>query len=476
MAMTALPPFAAARVLVCGDVMLDRAWSGATSRVSPEAPVPVVGVDASVDRPGGAANVALGVTALGAACTLVGLRGDDEAGEVLEAALRRAGVDSRLITVPGWRTITKLRVTSRAQQLVRLDFEAPLPGEVAAAVREARGAAVREALSHSDVLVCSDYDKGALHMPEDLLEAAAAAAVPVLVDPKAPDVSRWRGAAVLKPNLAEFVAATGGGVITDEGDLERRGRTLLESSGIGALLVTRGADGMTLFAHGSAVHLPARGREVFDVTGAGDTVAAVLASALAAGASLAEATRLANRAAGLAVARPGAVAIPARDLEEPGPATRVLADRAAVLEAVAAARARGETVVFTNGCFDVLHAGHVAYLEEARALGDRLLVAVNDDASVTRLKGEGRPVNALADRLRVLAGLRAVDWVTAFPEDTPEPLLEAVAPEVLVKGGDYAPEAVVGAELVRARGGRVEVLGLQPGRSTTKILERLGRR
>ena len=453
--------------------MLDRDWSGATSRVSPEAPVPVVGVRSTADRPGGAANVALGVTALGAHCTLVGLRGDDAEGESLEAALRTAGVDCRLITVPGWRTTTKLRVTSRAQQLVRLDFEGPLPADAVASARAAIAERVRDALRDADVLICSDYDKGALDGAEPLLAAAVAAKVPVVVDPKAPDVRRWEGAAVLKPNLAEFLAATGGGAFVDDADLERRGRQLLADTGIGALLVTRGAEGMTLLADDVALHLPAVGREVFDVTGAGDTVAAVLATALAAGSSLREATRLANRAAGLAVARPGAVAVGAGDLE-PAPArTGVLADRPALLEAVAAARARGETIVFTNGCFDVLHSGHVAYLEEARALGDRLVVAVNDDASVARLKGEGRPVNALGDRVRVLAGLRAVDWVTTFGEDTPEALLEAVAPDVLAKGGDYAPDEVVGAGLVRARGGRVAVLGLQPGRSTTAILERL---
>lgn len=471
-----LPTFSAARVLVCGDVMLDRYWSGNARRISPEAPVPVLGVDDEDLRPGGAGNVAVGVAALGTRCTLLGLTGDDAEADALAELLDAEGVDARLRRVPAWRTTTKLRVTSRAQQLLRLDFEAPLPVAEASAAQRALSEAALEALSVADVLVLSDYGKGALRDPSGVVAAARGAGVPVVVDPKDPDFERWRGATLLKPNLAEFVAATGGIAPADQEELHAGGRALRERLAVDALLVTRGAEGMTLLTAEATLDLPARSRDVFDVTGAGDTVAAVLAASLAAGVTIADAVRLANAAAGIAVGRAGTAAVSAQALRKAveAPAASVLS-RDALLEAVAAARAAGERIVFTNGCFDLLHAGHVAYLEEARTLGDRLVVAINDDASVRRLKGADRPFNDAADRARVLAALRAVDWVTVFDEGTPEALLEAVVPDVLVKGGDYAPEDVVGADLVRARGGHVAVLGLQPGRSTTGIAERVRR-
>ena len=475
-----MPRLDTARVLVCGDVMLDRYWAGSTTRISPEAPVPVLAVDDESFRPGGAANVALGIAALGAACTLIGLVGDDAEADALEARLIAAGLVCELIRVSDWRTTTKLRVTSRRQQLLRLDFEAPLP---AAAGREARIELARrlaERVASHDVLVLSDYDKGALLEPEALLAAAASAAVPVLVDPKAGSAERWRGAAVIKPNLAEFMALTGGAPIADEADLQARGAQLCASAGIGAVLVTRGEAGMTLVAQGSApIHLPARVLDAFDVTGAGDTVAAVLATAMAAGEDLAQAMELASLAAGAAVARTGTVAVTQAELHALTAglaADRGVLDRDALRQAVAAAQQRGERVVFTNGCFDLLHAGHLSYLEEARALGDRLVVAVNGDASVTRLKGPGRPINRAEHRARMLAGLSTVDWVTVFDEDTPEALLTDLQPQVLAKGGDYSLDEVVGADLVRAWGGEVRVLTLHPDLSTTAMVERVRER
>ncbi|MEE4301023.1 MAG: bifunctional D-glycero-beta-D-manno-heptose-7-phosphate kinase/D-glycero-beta-D-manno-heptose 1-phosphate adenylyltransferase HldE [Pseudomonadales bacterium] len=474
--MTPLPTFPAAHVLVCGDVMLDRYWSGTAHRISPEAPVPVLGVDHEDLRPGGAANVALGVAALGARCTLLGLTGDDREADAVAALLDAVGVEARLRRVPDWRTTTKLRVTSRAQQLLRLDFEAPLPAGEARALQSALTETVLEALPRADVLLCSDYAKGALGDASRAVDAARRAGVPVVVDPKDPDFERWRGATVLKPNLAEFVAATGGVAPADLDELHARGRALRERLAVDALLVTRGGEGMSLLTAGTALDLPTRNRDVFDVTGAGDTVAAVLAASLAAGATITDAVRLANVAAGIAVGHAGTVAVSAASLRSAVEAVSAsVLSRDALLEAVAVARGAGERIVFTNGCFDLLHAGHVAYLEEARALGDRLVGAINGDASVRRLKGADRPFNDAADRARVLAALRAVDWVTVFDEDTPEALLEVVVPDVLVKGGDYAPQDVVGAAIVRARGGQVAVLGLQPGRSTTGIAERVRR-
>ena len=471
-----LPAFDAARVLVCGDVMLDRYWSGTAQRISPEAPVPVVRVRDEEYRPGGAANVALNVAALGAQCTLVGLVGDDAGADALEARLQAAGVDCALVRVPGWPTITKLRVTSRRQQLIRLDFEEPLTAADAKRCADALlDAVTRHAVEHAVVLF-SDYVKGALATAPALVAAARAAGARVIVDPKVLPYGQWRGADLLKPNRMEFELSVGEAV--DEADFLRRADQLRRDCGVGALLVTRGEVGMTLVEQdGAPLHLPARALDVFDVTGAGDTVIATLGAVLAAGDALATAARLANVAAGIAVGHAGTVAVSAPELraalaDEPASDRGVLG-RDQLAAAVASARRRGERIVFTNGCFDIVHAGHVGYLEQARELGDRLVVAINADDSVRRLKGTGRPVNRAEHRARVLAGLSAVDWVTVFEEDTPEALLELLAPDVLVKGGDYSIEQVVGGELVRARGGEVRVLDFHDSLSTTGIVERL---
>ena len=470
--MVALPDLSAVHVVVFGDVMLDRYFTGAARRISPEAPVPVVRVNAEVLRPGGAANVAAGIVALGARCTLFGAVGDDADGLQLEQLLLDAGVDCRLQRDPHRRTVTKLRVTSRGQQLLRLDFEDdPVPVPVpASAIGPHR--ALADVLSSAHALVLSDYAKGMLADPAGFVAEARTRHVPVIVDPKRGPFARFRGAQVLTPNLHEFVAASGGGTIADDADLAARARSLREAAGVEALLLTRGAAGMSLFMEDGRLDLPAEAREVFDVTGAGDTVAAVLAAALAGGMSLESAVEPSNRAAGIAVAQTGTRPVSFHDLTASGLADGVIAQDALVAR-VAEARARGERIVFTNGCFDLLHAGHVSYLQEAAGLGDRLIVAINDDASVKRLKGEGRPYAKATDRARVLAGLRGVDWVTVFEDDTPEALIERLAPDVLVKGGDHRIDGVVGGALVRRLGGEVRILGLKPGRSTTALAARV---
>ncbi|ROR29614.1 bifunctional D-glycero-beta-D-manno-heptose-7-phosphate kinase/D-glycero-beta-D-manno-heptose 1-phosphate adenylyltransferase HldE [Inmirania thermothiophila] len=465
-----IPPFGKARVVVAGDLMLDRYWHGETARISPEAPVPVVRVTAGEERPGGAGNVALNLAALGVDVHLVAVTGEDEAARELEAVLAAEGVGCSLVRLAGARTITKLRVLSRHQQLIRLDFEDGFGGFDGAAL----AAPLRARLAGAGAVVLSDYGKGTLREVGTLIEAARAAGVPVLVDPKGRDFGRYRGASLVTPNLAEFEAVVG--PCAGEAELVERGLRLLADCGIEALLVTRGEHGMSLVRPGEApLHLPARAREVYDVTGAGDTVIAVVAAALAAGAALPEATALANLAAGLVVAKLGAATVSVPELEQAlhqVEETRLgIVDEEALLAHVARARARGERIVMTNGCFDILHAGHVAYLNEARRLGDRLVVAVNDDDSVRRLKGPGRPVNRLAERMEVLAGLAAVDWVVAFSEDTPERLICRVRPDVLVKGGDYRPEEIAGAGCVRAAGGEVRVLPFRAGCSTSRIIE-----
>jgi D-beta-D-heptose 7-phosphate kinase/D-beta-D-heptose 1-phosphate adenosyltransferase len=322
----------------------------------------------------------------------------------------------------------------------------------------------------------SDYAKGALQDLGPIIAAARAAEVPVLVDPKGTDFARYSGATLLTPNLHEFEAVVGS--CASEHELVEKGEALMAELDLGALLVTRSEHGMTLLRPGEEeMHLPARAREVFDVTGAGDTVIAVLAAAVAAGESLPNAVALANTAASIVVAKLGTATVSAPELRravqsDQGSERGVVSPEQLQI-AIADARSHGEKVVFTNGCFDIIHAGHVGYLEQARQLGDRLIVAVNSDVSVRRLKGKGRPINPQDRRMAVLAGLEAVDWVVCFDDDTPEPLLHALQPDVVVKGGDYDKKGVVGWEIVEAYGGEVAVLGFLDNVSTTAIVEKI---
>jgi len=466
-----MPLFDQAPVLVVGDVMLDRYWHGGTSRISPEAPVPVVKVEQIEDRPGGAANVALNIAALGAPASLVGVTGQDEAADSLANSLQAAGVRSIFQRIAHQPTIVKLRVMSRHQQLLRIDFEEPFATDPLSL-----GAEVDVLLEGVKVLVLSDYGKGALRNHQQLIQAARAKGIPVLADPKGKDFSIYRGASLITPNLSEFETIVGR--CADESELVAKGLQLMQELDLGALLVTRGEHGMTLLRpEHPALHLPARAREVFDVTGAGDTVISTLAAAIAAGEELPQAVGLANLAAGIVVGKLGTAAISAPELRraiqrEEGSERGVLSLEQLLL-AIDDARAHKEKIVFTNGCFDILHAGHVTYLEQARAQGDRLIVAVNDDASVSRLKGPGRPINSVDRRMAVLAGLGAVDWVISFAEGTPENLLREVKPDVLVKGGDYGIDQVVGADIVNGYGGTVKVLGLVENSSTTAIVEKI---
>jgi len=467
-----LPSFGDARVLVAGDVLLDRYWHGGTSRISPEAPVPVVHVTGDEERAGGAGNVAVNLRALEAPVTLLGLAGEDAEAGRLENLLEASGVSVRLFRVDGCPTVSKLRVISRQQQLIRLDFEDGFPAGAAAEL--AGGFA--GCLDGAKVAVLSDYGKGSLASVREMIGAARRASVPVLVDPKGGDFRRYAGATLITPNLSEFEHVVGRCATQDE--LEERGGRLMGELGLEALLVTRGEHGLSLLRRDAeALYMPARAREVFDVTGAGDTVIAVLAGALAAGATLPDAAALANVAAGIVVGKLGTASASLhelrRSLHEEEDSGYGVMTRASLMQAVADARAHGERIVLTNGCFDLLHAGHVAYLNEIRGLGDRLVVAVNDDDSVRRLKGGGRPVNALEDRMSVLAGLSAVDWVVPFAEDTPLTLISEIRPEVLAKGGDYRPEDIVGAAEVEAAGGRVVVVAYREGKSSSNMIERI---
>ncbi len=468
-----VPNFAGVKALVAGDIMLDRYWFGPAGRISPEAPVPVVRIAGTEDRPGGAANVAVNLASLGVETTLVGVTGDDEPADALATLLAEHDVHCQFRRTAGVDTITKLRVLSRNQQLIRLDLEdaqpVPAPTDLPGVIGSL--------LAGVGAVVLSDYAKGTLVDAGAIIGRCRDAGVPVLVDPKGTDFTRYRGATLLTPNLAEFEAVVGH--CDDDGTLVARAHRLREELELGSLLVTRSERGMTLVSDEGEVHLPAEAREVFDVTGAGDTVIATLTAGLAAGKSVAHAAGLANLAAGLVVGKLGVASVTRSELRlalhQRGVGGRGLLDTEQVIEFVRESQQRGERVVMTNGCFDLLHAGHITYLEEAKALGDRLVVAVNDDASVSRLKGAGRPVTPLVDRMSVLAGLAAVDWVVPFSQDTPRDLICSVLPDILVKGGDYRPEDIAGGDCVRANGGDVRVLSFREGRSTTSIIEAIRR-
>jgi len=453
--------------------MLDRYWHGTTSRISPEAPVPVLHVQHQEERPGGAGNVALNIAALGSKVTLVGVTGQDEAANNLLKLLTTQGIHCAFIQLENTPTITKLRALSRHQQLLRLDFE----NEFSALSPQTIYHYLQTFLAQINVVVLSDYGKGTLADPTTLISAARAAHKPVLVDPKGRDFAKYRGATLITPNLAEFEAVVG--PCPHLTKLVDQGEALRDHLQLEALLITRSQEGMTLLQRGQpALHLPAHAREVFDVTGAGDTVIGVLAASLAAGQPLFNATALANLAAGLVVAKLGTASVTIAELEyalHTQSGKKGICDITTLKTAVRAAQASGETIVMTNGCFDLLHAGHVHYLTQARQLGDRLIVAINDDDSVRRLKGPPRPLNSLAHRAAVLNALECVDWVIPFSEDTPANLICQILPDILVKGGDYQIQQIAGSDCVLAKGGRVLVLDFLAGSSTTALVAALQR-
>lgn len=474
------PATAERPIAVVGDVMLDRFLYGDVERISPEAPVPVLRHRQTRSMLGGAGNVARNIAALGALAVLVGLRGRDAASAELASLIAaQDGLADRMVESPSRPTICKMRVIAGNQQVVRVD------DEVAAELDAAESAALVESLAAAlpgcAALILSDYGKGVLTRPviEMAIAAARAQGIPVLADPKRDDFAHYAGADVITPNARELARATRLPTAT-EAEVVAAARAVMASVRIRAVLCTRAEKGMTLVtADGSVVSVPAEAREVFDVSGAGDTVIATLAVVLAAGHPLPEAMRIANAAAGIVVGKLGTATVTAEELAhalhaqgQAGLTDEVLLDTASAQRLVRDWRDSGLRVGFANGCFDILHAGHVALLAAARRRCDRLIVALNTDESVARLKGPSRPVNTLADRAAVIAALSVVDGVVAFAEDTPLELIRALVPDVLVKGADYTVDLVVGADIVQAAGGEVALIDLVPGRSTTAILAR----
>lgn len=471
--------FGDARVLVLGDVMLDRYVSGNASRLSPEAPIPVLRPTARRATLGGAANVALNVATLGGQVALVGVVGDDPDGAELTRLLASSGVVPHIVVVPGRLTTAKTRFMVGHHQLLRLDEETTAPIDDTTAARVLQQFA--DALQRSDVVVLSDYAKGVLSdaVLGGVLAQAQASGRMVIADPKRGDFTAYRGASVLTPNELEVRQATRIEA-ADDMEADRAGRRALDDSGCEAVLVTRSAKGLTLVRRDRpALHLPARAREVADVSGAGDTLVAALAVALGAGAELPAAAALANVTAGISVGKPGTATVSREELlgvlhlEDLVATDRKIATREEAAQRAAAWRAQGLRVGFANGCFDLIHPGHVRLLTEARARCDRLVVALNTDTSVQRLKGPTRPLQSETARAIVMASLAPVDMVVLFAEDTPVELIEALRPDVLVKGADYSIDQVVGADLVQGWGGSVLLVELEAGHSTTGTIRRM---
>jgi D-beta-D-heptose 7-phosphate kinase/D-beta-D-heptose 1-phosphate adenosyltransferase len=484
--MSIVENFAGVNVLCIGDVMMDQFTGGAIRRVSPESPVLIFSVESRKRFPGGAANVARNIAALGGRCTLIGAIGDDSSGRDLSEDLTATvGISPVLIACRDRPTTEKNRYVAQGQHVLRVDEEVSSP--LSDTDEKNLIAAIAKAMPGHQAVILSDYAKGVLAdgVIRQTVNLAGQLGLPVIVDPKTRDFSRYRGATVITPNAKEIEAASGIEPINDA-EAARAAGHVMQASRVAAILVTRAEQGMTLVRSGAKpIHIPSAAREVYDVVGAGDTVIATLSLAVGAGADLADACYLANVAAGISVSRRGTSTVSQGDLinalSNTGAAkaaphlAKVMNPRNASLR-VDAWKKDGEKIVFTNGCFDILHLGHIRLLDFARGNGDRLVVGVNADASVRRLKGPTRPINDENDRAELLAALSAVDAVIVFGEDTPQALIEALKPDVLIKGADYSVEQIVGAEFVLANGGKVVRFDILPGKSTTNIINQAGGR
>lgn len=471
-------------ILVIGDVMLDRYACGSVSRISPEAPVPVLLKETGRCVPGGAANVAANLAAGGQNAFVMSVIGEDEAGDILLELLEQEGIDVSLSIRYARSTTVKTRFLADGHQLLRMDTE--ITDEMPKAVTDRLLAEYKNAVAGMDLIILSDYQKGLLtdrFVPE-LIKTADRMGKKVLIDVKDPDVRKYQGAYLLKPNLKELRTLTHRAAYTEK-EIEEASRQLMRQADCTYVLTTCGARGMVLVGEDILYKVKPAGQEVFDVTGAGDTVIAYLAACLANGFGIQDAVLAADHAAGIQVAKSGTAAVRLQEVYRAMGAGFFIPDKTGdsalcsgkLLTGTETARLRqwyaDRKIVFTNGCFDILHAGHVRCLQEASKLGDILVVGLNADRSVRRLKGEGRPVNGQADRAELLCALDCVDYVAVFEEDTPKRLITEIQPDVLVKGGDYTPQEVAGSEIVKARGGTIKILPYVEGKSTTDIIRRM---
>jgi D-beta-D-heptose 7-phosphate kinase/D-beta-D-heptose 1-phosphate adenosyltransferase len=475
-----LSRFSSAHVLCVGDVMLDHFVYGTVERISPEAPIPVLKVQRETQMLGGAGNVVRNIAALGAAATLVAVIGNDSAGQAISGLISsEPNLTAAFLTISDRPTSLKVRHVASNQQMLRTDRETSAP--LSAAEEAGLVAILQKEIANADIIILSDYAKGVLTpgIISTVCSLARAQGKRVIADPKSVDFTRYMGVHILTPNARELAAATGLPVATDDTAAAAAARAV-NAAGLEAVLVTRSEQGMTLVSRDAPpAHFPAQAREVFDVSGAGDTVIATLAVTLAAGAALPEAVAIANIAAGIvvgksgtAVVRPDEIAQSMQSQDFQGAEAKVRTLGAAI-DLVQTWRTRGHKIGFTNGCFDLIHPGHISLLAQARGQCDRLVVGLNTDASIKRLKGQARPINSELARAIVLAALESVDAVVLFDQDTPIDLIKAIRPDVLVKGADYTVDKVVGGDFVTAAGGRVFLAELTPGQSTTNIVQRM---
>jgi D-beta-D-heptose 7-phosphate kinase/D-beta-D-heptose 1-phosphate adenosyltransferase len=467
--------WASKRLLVVGDLMLDKYIFGEVGRISPEAPVPVVRATHHSEQPGGAGNVAMNLSRLGAKAHVIGFTGGDEDERLLAARLKSEGIVASLVVSEGFPTITKQRILGGRQQMLRVDSER-LDARPQADY-DSLVSAVLEHLPNSDAVILSDYAKGALTIQvcAQVIHAARAQGIPVLVDPKSADFLRYRGATTICPNFGELAVAVHLGGRDLKAVLDAA-QAMIPALDVEFIIATLSEKGIALLRQGSQFIAPALARQVFDVSGAGDTVIAVLALCLASGLSAETAVELANVAAGIVVGKVGTVPVEKHELLAAlSPEIALHAEdkplsREELVTRIALWRANGERIVFTNGCFDLLHVGHISLIEQAHRFGDRLIVAINSDASVSGLKGPSRPIVGERERGRVLAALAAVDAVVVFSEPTPLELIVATRPDVLVKGGDYDADTLVGAQQVLSWGGQVKIVPIVEGYSTTQLI------
>ena len=459
-------------IVVFGDVMLDRYVSGSVDRVSPEAPVPVLKPIKEEIRLGGAANVALNLSSLGSKVSLIGISGKDNSSAQIIKLLKENKIKSELVksSLP---TITKLRLLSSKQQLLRVDNEEEFTKVDWKSVKRRFDKSILQ--KSNNLLIISDYGKGTLQDIPAVIRKAKKLKKTVLVDPKGDNFLKYKGADVITPNFSEFIGEVG--PVRSEREITTKAKDLIKSLNLGALLVTRGSEGMILFnkEKGKVVRsdFPTQAKEVFDVSGAGDTVIASLAAALSTGFDMSSAVKLANVTAGIVVGKSGTATASLLEIEPHFSGEELIFSLSEVKKHSSMLRQDRKKVVFTNGCFDILHAGHVHYLEEAKKLGHKLVVGLNSDSSVKALKGKSRPVNNLEQRAKVLSSLQCVDKVVPFSDETPLKLIKAIKPDVLVKGGDYKVKDVVGHKEIKSWGGEVKIISLVPGLSTTKIIKKL---
>jgi len=459
-------------ILVFGDVMLDRYVSGSVDRVSPEAPVPVLKPIKEEIRLGGAANVALNLSSLGSTVSLIGISGKDSSFAQISNLLKENKIKNEIVksNLP---TITKLRLLSSKQQLLRVDNEEEFTKEDWNSAKKRFDKSI--ALNSNNLLIISDYGKGTLQDIPGLIKKAKTSKKIVLVDPKGDNFSKYKGADVITPNFSEFIGEVG--TVKSEREITAKAKSLIKSLKLGALLVTRGSEGMTLFnkEKGKVIRsdFPTQAQEVFDVSGAGDTVIASVAAALSTGLDMTSAVKLANVAAGIVVGKSGTATASISEIETHFTGEDLVFSLKEAKKNSVMLRKNGKKVVFTNGCFDILHAGHVHYLEQAKELGDELVVGLNSDSSVKTLKGPSRPINNLEQRAKVLSSLKCVDRIVSFADETPIKLIKEIKPDLLVKGGDYKAKDVVGHKEIKSWGGEVKIIPLVPGLSTTNIIKKL---